>query len=147
MRPINITIDEPLTTCAHHWKIESPQGTWSLGICRKCGEYDAFKNSIDVDSWSRVAKKPKTSGGSLKGRPSSLETRDDDGPTKTEFLESCIPPRLAQDGTYTEDFKTKMVSLAVNGTRSFVRTKFNIPETTLRRWIKTYQQGGEYETR
>ena len=60
--------------------------------------------------------------------------------SKIEFLKNCIPNRQSRNGSYTEDFKTKMASLAINGTRAFVRKKFNIPETTLRGWIKTHKQ-------
>ena len=60
--------------------------------------------------------------------------------SKTEFLANCIPPRYAKDGSYTLAFKKKMVALALKGTRSVVRSKFNIPETTLRRWIQEYQR-------
>jgi len=56
--------------------------------------------------------------------------------SKIEFLQNCIPPRKSRDGSYTEAFKIRMVFLATNGTRSHVRKKFNIPETTLREWIK-----------
>jgi len=56
--------------------------------------------------------------------------------SKIEFLKNSIPPRRLHDGSYTKAFKIKMVSLAASSTRSHVRKKFNIPETTLREWIK-----------
>ncbi len=32
---------------AHVWKIETPQGAMSLGVCQKCGEEREFKNSVN----------------------------------------------------------------------------------------------------
>jgi hypothetical protein len=31
--------------CVHHWRIESPSGAVSHGICRKCGAERDFRNS------------------------------------------------------------------------------------------------------
>lgn len=121
-------MDEPSPVCAHHWRIEPPAGPWSLGICNKCGEYDAFQNSIDVGGWAGNAPTNQAS--------SKLINRE---VSKSEFLKTCIPTRQSRDGSYTEAFKIKMVSLATKGTRSHVRKKFNIPETTLRGWIKTHK--------
>jgi len=129
VQAISVTVDEPSLVCAHHWRIDPPSGPWSLGICNKCGEYDAFKNSIDVGGWAGAAPSNYAS--------TKIINRE---VSKTEFLKQCIPPRLLHDGSYTEAFKLKMVSLAASGTRSYVRKKFNIPETTLRGWIKTYQK-------
>ncbi len=33
--------------CRHYWKIESPKGTKSRGVCKLCGEIREFGNSID----------------------------------------------------------------------------------------------------
>jgi hypothetical protein len=33
--------------CAHHWLIESPNGSTSSGICRKCGCRRDFSNTMD----------------------------------------------------------------------------------------------------
>ena len=129
VQAISVTVDEPLLVCAHHWRIDPPSGPWSLGICTKCGEYDAFKNSMDMGGWAGAALNPKI--------PIKDINRE---VSKTEFLKKCIPPRQSRNGSYTEAFKIKMVSLAANSTRSNVRKKFNIPETTLREWIKTHQK-------
>ena len=40
-------------TCVHHWKIESPNGPFSLAICKKCGEYDAVSNSFGETAWTQ----------------------------------------------------------------------------------------------
>lgn len=32
-------------TCQHHWYIETPAGSTSRGICRRCGEEREFRNS------------------------------------------------------------------------------------------------------
>ena len=33
--------------CTHHWVIESAHGTWSEGVCQRCGEEREFKNSAE----------------------------------------------------------------------------------------------------
>ena len=35
-------------TGAHWWKIGSPDGEISLGVCRYCGEQRQFANSLEV---------------------------------------------------------------------------------------------------
>lgn len=30
--------------CAHHWKIEEPNGTFSAGVCKRCGAEKSFRN-------------------------------------------------------------------------------------------------------
>ncbi|MEX2245286.1 MAG: hypothetical protein WEC75_01250 [Dehalococcoidia bacterium] len=39
--------------CIHHWKIESPQGALSRGICKRCGEEKEFPNSAEDYLWER----------------------------------------------------------------------------------------------
>lgn len=34
-------------TCRHHWKIETPQGALSRGVCKLCGAVKEFRNSIE----------------------------------------------------------------------------------------------------
>lgn len=34
------------TTCVHHWVIDSPSGSTSMGVCRICGERRAFANYV-----------------------------------------------------------------------------------------------------
>ena len=41
-----------MTNCVHHWLVASPNGPYSLAKCKKCGEYDAMSNSIEVGGWT-----------------------------------------------------------------------------------------------
>jgi hypothetical protein len=34
-------------TCRHHWKIETPRGAVSQGICKVCGATKEFRNSVE----------------------------------------------------------------------------------------------------
>lgn len=34
------------STCCHHWTIETPNGQFSRGICKNCGEEKLFRNSL-----------------------------------------------------------------------------------------------------
>jgi hypothetical protein len=50
-------------TCVHHWKLESPAGSWAPAVCKLCGMESKFKNSLeDVDNFGirRLRKKRKT---------------------------------------------------------------------------------------
>ena len=38
--------------CAHHWRIASPAGAYSLGTCAKCGCQREFPNSSEVSAFS-----------------------------------------------------------------------------------------------
>lgn len=46
---------EQVTTCCHHWRIESPNGPTSRGVCRRCGAVREFHNSVPgfVGAWAR----------------------------------------------------------------------------------------------
>ena len=39
------------TECSHHWSIEPPNGTMSIGNCKLCGETREFRNSFEYSSW------------------------------------------------------------------------------------------------
>ena len=41
--------------CTHHWKLASPNGPSSHGVCTRCGEERAFPTSSAVDVWSNDA--------------------------------------------------------------------------------------------
>lgn len=38
---------ETQAKCAHHWRIETPNGPTAAGRCKKCGEEKAFPNHAD----------------------------------------------------------------------------------------------------
>lgn len=38
-------------TCQHHWKIDSPRGALSKGVCKRCGEEREFRNSTTDYVW------------------------------------------------------------------------------------------------
>ena len=39
--------ENPVLECSHYWKIPSPEGPTSVGVCRDCGEQREFKNVLD----------------------------------------------------------------------------------------------------
>jgi len=41
--------------CVHHWRIESPDGRESAGICQRCGSKRNFANSTESVMWERSA--------------------------------------------------------------------------------------------
>ena len=46
-------LDE-VVACTHHWVIETPEGPFSKGRCRVCGEGREFSNSVGfaVTNWN-----------------------------------------------------------------------------------------------
>ena len=42
--------EQPVSTCRHHWIIETANGPTSRGVCQNCQESKLFNNSIvDLD--------------------------------------------------------------------------------------------------
>lgn len=40
--------------CVHHWRIESPNGRESRGVCKRCGATKAFSNSNESVIWEQT---------------------------------------------------------------------------------------------
>ena len=40
-----------MSDCQHHWKITSPDGPTSRGVCRLCGETREFANHVETSVW------------------------------------------------------------------------------------------------
>jgi len=40
-----------LPVCRHHWRIETPNGSTSVGNCKVCGEIREFSNSSSDSIW------------------------------------------------------------------------------------------------
>lgn len=40
-----------VSTCRHHWKIASPNGATSRGVCKYCGAERDFPNSTNESVW------------------------------------------------------------------------------------------------
>jgi hypothetical protein len=45
------TIDKRI--CSHHWVIETPNGTFSGGRCKRCGVTREFRNSSEEVQWDK----------------------------------------------------------------------------------------------
>lgn len=54
-----------LSTCRHHWVIDSPSGPVSKGICRLCGEERGFKNFLEGSSWDDFTLEQVSTGGRI----------------------------------------------------------------------------------
>ena len=48
-----LVIDE--SGCAHYWQIQSPSGSTSGGVCKRCGETRNFFNSAQALAEARAA--------------------------------------------------------------------------------------------
>jgi hypothetical protein len=51
-------------TCRHHWIIESPHGSTSMGRCKICSEVREFRNSAADTLWEGD---PMSSAGKMSG--------------------------------------------------------------------------------
>jgi hypothetical protein len=110
--------------CEHHWRIESPSGPWSLGICVRCNKRDAFRNSVEEVGWN-----PKQSNGKEKHIQ-----------TKENFLLSKEYNQIINTTKYERNFINTAVTEALALGRSTVRKKYGLPESTLRRWVNRYKE-------
>jgi hypothetical protein len=45
------TAEASVLTCQHHWVIETPRGSTSIGRCKRCGEEREFRNSATDHLW------------------------------------------------------------------------------------------------
>jgi hypothetical protein len=45
--------------CAHHWRIAPPSGTYSTGVCAKCGTERQFANSSETTGFGYGRTKPR----------------------------------------------------------------------------------------
>ncbi len=50
-KPIQPEAEALVVTCQHHWVIETPRGSTSLGRCKRCDEQREFRNSATDHLW------------------------------------------------------------------------------------------------
>tara|TARA_Y100000034_G_C6553385_1_gene239179 strand:+ start:97 stop:480 length:384 start_codon:yes stop_codon:yes gene_type:complete len=110
--------------CEHHWRIESPSGPWSLGVCVKCNKRDAFRNSVEEGGWN----------------PKQSNSKEKQIQTKENFLLSKEYNQIINTTKYEIKFINTAVTEALTLGRSTVRKKYGLPESTLRRWVTRYEQ-------
>ena len=120
--------------CTHKWAIESPKGPWSLGTCSKCKKQDAFRNSSDITGWNPSPDKERSNKTYGKYRI----------PTKKEILsaisnEDKLNTKKKDVRVHHEiKFVYKTVAEALVYGRTTTRKKYELPESTLRRWIERH---------
>jgi hypothetical protein len=61
--------DPDVVVCVHRWRIESPNGATSHGVCKHCGEERDFPNSAEDGLWEREVPQSRWTGRS-EWRPS-----------------------------------------------------------------------------
>jgi hypothetical protein len=61
--------DPDVVVCVHRWRIESPNGATSRGICKHCGAEKEFPNSAEDGLWEREVPQSRWTGRS-EWRPS-----------------------------------------------------------------------------
>ena len=110
--------------CEHHWRIESPSGPWSLGVCVKCNKRDAFRNSVEEGGWN----------------PKQSNDKEKHTQTKEKFLLSKEYNLIINTTKYEIKFINTAVTEALTLGRSTVRKKYGLPESTLRRWVNQYKE-------
>ena len=83
--------EEP--SCKHRWTISSPEGTDSIGICKRCGAERSFRNSVEYSVWtsrSKFSKAPAKDATEVNEKDESKEIPD------IEDVEDVDPVELAQ---------------------------------------------------
>ncbi|MFL2756030.1 MAG: hypothetical protein ACJ0BE_02070 [Dehalococcoidia bacterium] len=39
--------------CVHHWVLAQPNGPFSSGLCKLCGDTEEFPNSLAGSNWTK----------------------------------------------------------------------------------------------
>jgi len=77
--PAGITADgghDLAADCTHLWRIETPEGATSMGVCSRCNSNHEFQNSRDDLEWEELRRKAYQGGlGKLIARQLALEGR------------------------------------------------------------------------
>jgi len=47
----NVAVQDPTGECQHHWVIDTPNGSYSGGRCKRCGAERSFRNSNEDMMW------------------------------------------------------------------------------------------------
>ena len=95
------------TKCSHHFILETPNGTWSLGRCDKCNKIDAFRN------WESKTK--------------------DDAESKRNFLRS---KGVKYWEKYSAETKLQVIEAVSRIGIHEAARKFDIPISTVGLWAK-----------
>jgi hypothetical protein len=61
---VDLNADAPAAAvtseCAHHWRIETPAGEVSKGVCKHCGATRSFANYSERKTMTRTVKPAST---------------------------------------------------------------------------------------
>ena len=49
--PEDTGLEEEVSTCQHHWLIDTAGGRFSKGTCRLCGAQRSFTNYLEGTAW------------------------------------------------------------------------------------------------
>ena len=49
-------VETVTSECAHHWRIETPAGEVSMGVCKHCGSTRTFANYSERKTMTRAVK-------------------------------------------------------------------------------------------
>ena len=142
-------------TCVHHWKIESPNGPFSLAICKKCGEYDAVSNSFGETAWTQKEIKGTAVKNSEQARQIFLRERmaeDRERLKKIRGQKSKIKtkPRIPVNkltSKYPEELKIEiLLGISRGATIKEVARKHNVPSSTVHDWKRIYSDWKKVQT-
>ena len=123
------------TQCEHYWKLEPPNGPFSLGQCKKCKEYGAFKNFELSTAWYT----PNTARGNIyESEDEALDNFLQEKISDIKNLTTTPTKRceLTASPGYPLEFKINVITVAKeyqNITKA--ASEFNVPRRTLRGWI------------
>jgi hypothetical protein len=83
-----------VTSCRHHWIIESPRGTLSKGRCKLCGEERQFRNSTNDYIWDDDSSSSSGYGSWRAVRSTPKLTDDDDMAAGPDSRNGKVPLAL-----------------------------------------------------
>lgn len=64
-------------TCQHHWKIDSPRGALSKGLCKRCGKEREFRNSTTDYVWDEDSRQSYSPWRGIRSAPKAVPADDE----------------------------------------------------------------------
>ena len=133
--------------CIHHWKLESPNGPFSLAVCKKCGEYDAVRNFFGETAWTQKEIKGTGVKNSEQARLTFLRERVAEDRERLKKIRKQKPvtetkariPTNRLKSKYPEELKIKILLRVSQGLQvSEAAKEYKIPPSSIHDWKRIY---------
>ena len=127
------------SNCRHHWRLETPNGPFSLAQCKRCKKYEAFKNSDLPNTWPvQRTQKGLRYETEAEAKKAFLQERLEE---ITKPIIITKPKRTIKKLKVSPMYPLKFKVAAVAAAKKYknvtkAASEFKIPRRTLRGWIE-----------